>query len=169
MPLDSRTILVPGLSRANIKLNDVVHASGIATVVTANLPVVVERPEYFGSPNAPYVAGSDVFGRNGAGLHWTFPGGTTANRREFLLIYNPSVKTVTINATFYDSDGSVVTRSFSVAPTVRYNLDINRLLPGLTPEHSIVLSATNGVGFVAEQTVFAPDFSALDSTQGFAQ
>ncbi len=169
VPLDSRTILVPGLSRANIKLNDVLRASGIATVVTANLPVVVERPEYFGSPNVPYVAGSDVFGRNGAGLSWAFPGGTTTNRREFLLIYNPSAKTVSINATFYGSDGSVVTRSFAVPPTVRYNLDINRLLPGLMPEHSIVLSAANGVGFVAEQTVFAPDFSALDSTQGFAQ
>jgi len=168
-PLDSRTILVPGLSRANIKLNDVLRASGIATVVTANLPVVVERPEYFGSPNVPYVAGSDVFGRNGAGLSWAFPGGTTTNRREFLLIYNPSAKTVSINATFYGSDGSVVTRSFAVPPTVRYNLDIDRLLPGLMPEHSIVLSAANGVGFVAEQTVFAPDFSALDSTQGFAQ
>jgi len=52
---------------------------------------------------------------------------------------------------------------------VRYNVDVNRLVPGLSPEHSVVLSAANGVGFVAEQTVFAPDFSALDSTQGFAQ
>jgi len=26
----------------------------------------------------------------------------------------------------------------------------------------------NGLGFVAEQTVFAPNFSTLDSTQGVA-
>jgi len=168
-PLGSRTVAVDGLSRANIKLNDVVQASGIATIVTSNLPVVVERPEYFGSPNAPFVAGSDVFGRNGAGLRWAFPGGTTTGRSEFLLIYNPSVRTVTIDATFYASDGGVVTRRFDVPPTVRYNVDVNRLVPGLSPEHSVVLSAANGVGFVAEQTVFAPDFSALDSTQGFAQ
>jgi len=177
-PLGSITQAVSGLSRANVKLNDLtfngapLRASGIATIVTSNAPVVVERPEYFGSPNGAFVAGSDVFGRNGAGLSWAFPGGTTTDRSEFLLVYNPSARTATINATFYALDGTVKTQTFSVAPTVRYNVDINRLMPfipGITPEHSIVLSSTNGVGFVAEQTVFSPNFSTLDSTQGFAQ
>jgi len=174
--LGSRTILVPGLSRANIKLNDFLHASGIASVVTANAPIVVERPEYFGSPNAPGVAGSDVFGRNGAGIAWSFPGGTTSNsglvsarRREFLLIYNPSARTVVVDATFYGSDGAVMTRRIVIPPRVRHNVDVNRLVPGVTAQHGITLRGVNGVGFVAEQTIFAPDYSSLTSSQGVAQ
>ncbi len=175
--LGSRTLLVPALSRANLKLNDFLTADGIATIVTANAPVVVERPEYFGSPNAPDVAGSDVFGRNGAGVAWSFPGGDTttqggfasANRSEFLLIYNPSGQTVAVDATFYDSDGTVTTKRLYISPTIRYNVDVNRLVPGVTPQHGVTLRSVNGVGFVAEQTVFAPDFSSLSGTQGFAR
>ncbi len=175
--LGSRTLLVPALSRANLKLNDFLTADGIATIVTANAPIVVERPEYFGSPNAPDVAGSDVFGRNGAGVAWSFPGGDTttqggfasANRSEFLLIYNPSGQTVAVDATFYGSDGTLTTKRLYISPTIRYNVDVNRLVPDLTPQHGITLRSANGVGFVAEQTVFAPDFSSLTGTQGFAQ
>jgi len=166
--LARRTMYVPGLRRANIKLNDVLHASGVASVVTGNLPIVVERPEYFGSPNGRTIAGSDVFGRNGAGLRWAFPGGTTDGRSEFLLIYNPSARTVAIDVTSYGSTGRMTTRRFDVVPTSRGTIDVNRRFRGVTAQHGFVLHAVNGLGFVAEQTVFAPNFSTLDSTQGVA-
>jgi len=166
--LGRRTIYVPGLRRANIKLNDVLHASGIASVVTSDRPVVVERPEYFGSPNGRRIAGSDVFGRNGGSLRWAFPGGTTSRRSEFLLIYNPSAKMVAVDATGYGSNGRMMTRRFYVQPTTRATIDVNRRFAGLAAQHGIVLSAANGQGFVAEQTIFAPNFSTLDSTQGAA-
>jgi len=166
--LGRRTIDVPGLRRANIKLNDVLHASGIASVVTGAQPIVVERPEYFGSPNGRRVAGSAVFGRNGASLRWAFPGGTTSRRSEFLLIYNPSARMAVVDATGYGSTGRVMTRRFFVGPTTRATVDINRSFTGLAAQHGIVLRAANGQGVVAEQTIFAPDFSTLDSTQGAA-
>lgn len=166
--LGRRTIYVPGLRRANIKLNDVLHASGIASVVTSAQPIVVERPEYFGSPNGRRIAGSDVFGRNGAGLRWAFPGGTTTGRSEFLLIYNPSTRTAVVNATGYGANGRMMTRRFSVRPTTRATIDVNRSFAGLAAQHGIVLRAANGQGFVAEQTLFAPNFNTLDSTQGAA-
>jgi len=166
--LGRRTIYVPGLRRANIKLNDVLHASGIASVVTSAQPIVVERPEYFGSPNGRRIAGSDVFGRNGAGLRWAFPGGTTTGRSEFLLIYNPSARTAIVDATGYGANGRMMTRRFSVRPTTRATVDVNRSFAGLAAQHGIVLRAANGQGFVAEQTLFAPNFSTLDSTQGAA-
>ena len=167
--LGSRTILVTGRSRANLKLNDLFNASGVASVVTSNQPIVVERPEYFGSPNGYRIAGSDVFGRNGAGVRWSFPGGDTQGHSEFLLVYNPSATTVPINVTAYGSNGSILTKSIAVPPTVRYNIDVGQLFPGLTAQHGIVLTSASGAGFVAEQTVFAPDHSTLQSTQGLAQ
>ncbi len=167
--LGSRTVLVAARSRANIKLNDTLNASGIASVVTSNQLIVVERPEYFGSPNGANVAGSDVFGRNGAGVRWSFPGGNTQGNSEFLLLYNPSGVTVPVDATFYGSDGQTATRRVYVAPTARYNIDVNRLLPGFAPIHGAVVRSANGQGFVAEQTVFAPDHTTLRSTEGLAQ
>jgi len=167
--LGSRTIVVDGRSRANIKLNDLFYASGVASVVTSNQPIVVERPEYFGSPNGYRVAGSDVFGRNGAGVRWSFPAGNTQGRSEFLLVFNPSATTVPIDVVAYGGNGQTLTRRVLVPPTVRYNIDVGQLFAGFDPQHGIVLQSASGVGFVAEQTVFAPDYSALRSTQGLAQ
>jgi len=168
-PLGSRTLLVPGLSRGNIKLNDTVNASGIASVVTSDQPVVVERPEYFGSPNGANIAGSDVFGRNGAGVRWSFPGGNTQGNSEFLLLYNPSSATVPVDVTFYGSNGQKITKHIDVQPTQRFTFDVNRLVPGLTPIHGAILSSTSPQGFVAEQTVFEPNHATLRSTEGLAQ
>jgi len=168
--LGSRTITVLGQSRGNFKENDYFNASGVAAVVTGDEPVVVERPEYFGSPNGANIAGSDVFGQNGAGVRSSFPGGnTTAGISEFLLIYNPSAVTIPIDATFYGADGTSRTVQVSVPPTVRYNIDVSQLVPGFAPIHGAVLRSLNGQGFVAEQTVFANNYTMLRSTQGLAQ
>ncbi len=168
--LGSRTITVLGQSRGNFKENDYFNASGVAAVVTSDQPVVVERPEYFGSPNGVNIAGSDVFGQNGAGVRSSFPGGnTTPGSSEFLLIYNPSAVTIPIDATFYGADGTHRTVQVSVPPTVRYNIDVSQLVPGFAPIHGAVLRSLNGQGFVAEQTVFANNYTTLRSTQGLAQ
>ncbi len=62
--------------------------------------IVVERPEYVGSSNGAHLAGSDVCGRYGAGVRWSFPSGNTQGNSAFLLLYNPSGVTVPVNATF---------------------------------------------------------------------
>ncbi len=167
--LGSRTLLVAPHSRANIKENDFLNASGIASVVTSDLPVVVERPEYFGSPNNAGIPGSDVFGRNGAGVRWSFPGGNTEGNSEFLLLYNPSAVTVPVDATFYGPKGETVTKRVYVTPTARYTLNVNTLIPGFAPIHGAVLRSASGQGFVTEQTVFAPTHTTLRSTEGLAQ
>ena len=167
--LGSRTLTVPGLSRANLKENDFLNASGIAAVVTSDLPVVVERPEYFGSPNDAGIAGSDVFGQNGASVRASFPDGDTNGHSEFLLVYNPSGVTEPIDVTFYGSNGALVTKRIEAPPTVRYTIDVGAFAPGFDPTHGASLRSVSGLGFVAEQTVFAPDHSTLRSTAALAQ
>jgi len=167
--LGSKTVVVAGLSRANLKLNDFLSASGIASVLTSDLPVVVERPEYFGSPNDASVAGSDVFGLNGAGVRWSFPGGDTGGSSEFLLVYNPSPLPVDIDVDLYGSNGQRLVKRVSVPPAVRYNINVNTLAPGFEPIHGAILRSASGQGFIAEQTVFTPNYSNLRSTQGLAQ
>jgi hypothetical protein len=46
---------------------------------------------------------------------------------------------------------------------------VNTLIPGFAPLHGVVLQSASDEGFVAEQTIFAPDHSTLRSTQGLAQ
>ena len=167
--LGRKTIVVAGLSRATIKLNDFVGASGIASVLTSNMPIVAERSEYFGAPTAPGIAGSDVFGSNGAGVSWSFPGGDTVRTSEFLLLYNPSAVTIPVDATLYGTNGITATKRIDVPPTVRFNVNVNTLIPGFAPLHGVVLRSASNQGFVAEQTIFAPDHSTLRSTQGLAQ
>ncbi len=167
--LGNRTITVAGLSRANIRLNGLVNASGIASTVMSDRPVIVERPEYFGSPNGTRVAGSVVFGRNGGAPRWSFAGGDTTGTSEFLLLYNPSPRAAPVTATFYGADGRLATVRVSIAARGRATLDVGRSVPGLAGLHGVTLASDDGQGFVAEQTVFAPNLSTLNSTQGFAQ
>jgi len=167
--LGSTTLTVAGLSRGNIRLNGLVHASGIASTVMSDRPVIVERPEYFGSPNGTRVAGSVVFGRNGGAPRWSFAGGGANGTSEFLLLYNPSPRLVGVMATFYGADGRTVQRRLTIAARGRATVDVRRSIPGLAGLHGVTLTSDGGTGFVAEQTVFAPNLSTLNSTQGFAQ
>lgn len=165
--LGSRTISVGRRSRAQINLADVAQGDRIAAVVTSNQAVVVERAEYTG-PYASAKSGSVVFGRNGAGVRWTFPAGnTTPGVDEALVLFNPSAVTVPVTATFYDSAGKTVTRQLTIAPTAHTEIAVNTL--GLAPQHGVVLQSGNGQGFIAEQGITTVDARIFRSTQGLAQ
>ncbi len=167
--LAGRTLRVAPLSRATLSVNRVLQASGVASVVMSDQPVVVERPEYFGSPNGVAVPGSDVFGRNGTGVKWSFPGGDMSGKNEFFLLYNPSLSAIPVDVTFYDVNDRSVTRRVVIPARARYTINVGGLALGLSTVNGAVLQSANGQGFVAEQTVFAPDHSSLQSTEGLAR
>jgi len=167
--LADRALRLAPRARATLTLNDILTASGVASVVTSDAPVVVERPAYFGSPNAARVAGSDVFGRNGPAPRWSFADGDTRDSREFLLLYNPTPRAVPVAVTFYGDTGAPTTRRIVVPADARSTLDVNRLRPHVAGLHGIVVRAPDGAGLVVEQTIFAPDHGALRGTQGLAQ
>jgi len=167
--LGRRALTVAAQSRATLKLNAFLKDRGIASLVTSDQPVLVERAEYVGSPNSPYVAGSDVFGRNGPAARWSFPGGPGMGLSESLPLYNPSAVTIPIDATFYGRNGETRLFHFTLAPHAHDTVAVHRVSADFAPERGITLRATNGRGFVAEQTLFSPDHRTLLSTQGFAQ
>jgi hypothetical protein len=165
--LGSRTVSVAPRSRFILNLGDVVHGGGIGASLTSDQAVVVERAEYIGAPDNA-LAASVVVGRNGAAMRWTFPGGTTVpDNDEVLDLFNPSAVTVPITATFYGSDGRMVTRQYTLQPTQRLIIPVNTL--GLTVFHGAVLQSANGQGFIAERGLSTLDSHLLLSTQGLAQ
>jgi len=173
--LGRRTLTVAGGARATLLVNNIVaNVSSVASVVTSDRPVVVERPEYFGSPNAGGVAGSDVFGRTGAARRWAVPGGTLASGdSEFLLLYNPSPRDIPVVITFYNTtNGRTATTTVTALATSRTTFDVNgfeRNGHPLAASHGATLQAGNNGGFVVERSVFGPNHGTLQATQGLAQ
>ncbi len=166
--LGARSLTVAARSRATLLLSTILRASSVAGVVTSDRPVVVEQPEYFGSPNATGVAGSVVLGRTATNTRWSFPyGDTSRGQSEFVLLYNPStLQTASVDVTVY-SGGARVTKRFSVGPTARYTLDMGRAFPRMRGRHGVTLRSANGQGFVAEQTLFATDRGTLIGTESY--
>ncbi len=168
--LGNQTIRIEPLHRGNLHLNEYVRSNAISTILSANVPVVAERPLYFGPPNGGPTGGSVVFGRNGTGTSWTFPAGNTVTMKEFLLLLNPSSQSADVTVRFYTTEGQIVSKSLSITPFTRYTLDVNRDVAGLPAgEHSAVVTSTNGVGIVVEQSIYDSVFRAGSSSQGIAQ
>jgi hypothetical protein len=169
--LASQTIVIEPRRRGNIRLNDLVHASGIATVLTSQVPVVAERPFYFGPPNVAATGGSDVFGRNGGGVSWLFPEGETAGTsREFLLLLNPGNVVAQVTVRFFGTGGQMVEQQLALPAKSRATLDVLRDVPALPPgQHSALVQSTNGVPIIAEQSIYADGFAGGDGVAGIAQ
>lgn len=148
----TRTVYVRGLAHAMLLLPDDPAVRDGGLVVTGDRPVVVARSTYAGNAGDAVVA-SDVFGYNGAGVQWDFSGGDTGVGRELLAVFNPSPHTATIEATFYGSNGVMSTLSLTLPPTQQSVVDVTARGLAPTPRYGVTLRATNGVGFVAEQTL----------------
>ncbi len=167
--LSTRALTVGSLRRSTLRYNDFLSASGIASVVTSDKKIVVERPEYFGSPNVPDIAGSDVVGRTATRVQWSFPGQDTRGKSEFLLFFNPSSVSIPVMITVYGATGTPVVRKVVILPSARYTFDVGRSVRGVATPHGEMVKSLNGQGFIAEQTVFAPNRRTLSSTEGLAQ
>jgi hypothetical protein len=181
VPLGNRTIVIEPLHRGNIKLNEIFpRGVRVATLLSSSVPVVAERPLYFGPPNSvgasstqfgrsSPASGSDVFGRNGGGVRWTFAGGNTApGFDEFVLLFNPNLTRADVSAVFYTPDGKTVRQSYSLEPMSRETIYVNSIDGLPRGHHGIVLTTTNGRAFIAEQTLLYRGISAASSTQGIA-
>jgi hypothetical protein len=165
-----RTVRLNGPGRAQIALPSTGPARGAAGVLTSDQPLVVERPEYGGSPNGLRTAGSAVLGRNGVAPRWSFPASDTRRgEREVLLLTNPSAATVRVVVTRYGSDGRTVQRHATLPPHGQSTLDVGRSFPAATGVHGESVTSTNGDGFLAEQMVFAASGSTVQRTEGLAQ
>jgi hypothetical protein len=171
--LGNDTIVIDPLRRGNIKVNNFVRSSGIATILTSSTPVLAERPLYFGAPNSPNApaGGSDVYGRNGGGVTWLFPEGNTGgNFDEFLLLQNPSTQAAAVMVQFFQTNGQPVGYNVVLPPRSRATIDVRRDVPALPPGlHSAMVRSTGGVPIIAEQSIYSDNFTKGDGEAGIAQ
>jgi len=173
-PLGNATIVIDPLHRGTLRLNKVVTAGAFATFVTASVPIVAERPMYTGNPNGSYPSGTDVLGSNGGYTAATFADGSTEPRtHEDILLLNPTAKVLLLFVQVFSSSGMHgVQTTLRIPPLAKHSIDIAALLHGQPPgNHGAVLRSLNGVGFVAEQTIYTMQNGRLTlrSTQALVQ
>ena len=131
--------------------------AAVSTTVASDVPVVVERAVYWGDASGWY-EGHDSFGVTDAGLTWGLAEGRSGlapGYQTYVLVANPSGTAAQISVTFLRETGAPVVKTFSVAPTSRFNIDVSSEAPELGGErYGVVVDSSNNVPIVVERAMY---------------
>ncbi len=138
--------------------NEVGPDKDVSCIVTANSPLVVERPMYFNytsqASGAVWQGGHDVLGVNEPSLSWYFAEGCTkANFEEYLCLVNPGDADAAIDIYYMPTDGKVITKKETVKAHARKTVFVNNDA-GPNKELSVKIVSTNNVPIVAERPLY---------------
>jgi len=140
-------------SRFSLKVNDYVQFSEVSTRVVADEPIVAERAMYFNYHGTN--DGSASVGLPQPAQRWYFAEGYTAESFDtFILIENPNDEIAQVKCTFMLPGGKTIEQSASVGACSRTTIAVDQI-PGLSStEVSTLVESTNGVGIVADRSVY---------------
>jgi hypothetical protein len=137
-PPVTRTVTIPARARLTVNIEALTPAApelanaAVATQVTAALPIIVERAQYWPfAPNQWYEAHNSA-GVTAAARHWGLAEGRVGNPtgfppaayQTFILLANPGGAPTTATLTFLRSDGTTVQRTVTVAAFSRYTVAV---------------------------------------------
>jgi hypothetical protein len=153
--------VVPANARltTNIEAEDDIrlHNAAVSTVVTSDQPIIAERSMYWPGAAQPWGEGHNSFGVVEAGLHWGLAEGRTGgplNFHSYILLANPQSTAATVTITLLREQGAPVTRTYTVPPTSRFNID-SAAIPELHDESfGAEIQVTNGVPIIVERSMY---------------
>jgi hypothetical protein len=134
----TKTVRAAGRLTVNPEFEDPGLANtAFGTQVVSDVPIVVERAQYW--PFAPdqWYEAHNSFGTTSLGTTWGLAEGRvggTNNYQTYILLANPGSAPADVTITFLRSNGSTVTKSFTVDPVSRFNVAPGP--GGLVPELS---------------------------------
>jgi hypothetical protein len=154
--IGTRTLTIGALRRGSLAVNSVTHASSVAAVIQSDVPLVVERMMYTGSPNGDTGGGTDVLAAAKPVAGWAFASGdTNSGHKEFDVLFNPGNAATTVLATWYSAGGQLVQQRFSLPAHARVTIDVVLAALALPAgSHGLVLQSVDGASFVAEQALY---------------
>jgi len=170
----TKTYTVAGHSRFNIWVNveQFPEGSGITPLastdvsaivaVTNGVSIIVERAVYLTRGGQFFAAGHESAGVTSPALSWFLAEGNTGPYFDlFVLIANPNAQAAQISADYLLTDGTVITRTYTVDPTSRFNIWVDLEDPRLEDAAvSTTVRSTNGVPVIVERAMWWPgDFS----------
>lgn len=155
--LIARDYAVPAWGRRKIFVDKVpgMEAAAFSTTVRSlnGVGIVAERSMYFDYLGRD--GGHNVVGARAASTRWLFAEGRTGPKVAMkLIVQNPSSSSAAIKAEFFRPGAGRVTRRFTIGAGRRLTINVNKV-PGLrATEVSTRIRSTNGIGVVAERTMY---------------
>ena len=145
----TQSIGIPGQSRVEVNVNNVVNGASHATAIIANGPIVAERQDFFNNVNT--VMGSEtVMGADNNSTAWYFAqSDPTGGHRTTLAIANPTMSAVQVQVVYYPTRGAPILKSYTVAANSRLSINLASDA-GTSQSVGIAVYASGPV--VAEQT-----------------
>jgi hypothetical protein len=130
-----------------------------ALAVTNGVPVIVERAMYRAVGGQLFGAGHESAGVAAPALQWYFAEGATGPFFDlFFLVANPHGEVSRVEARYLKPDGSVVLRTYDVAPASRFNIWVDLEGPELADTAvAATFRVTNGVPVVIERAMWWGD------------
>jgi len=152
---------VPANSRFTLPVDGIpeLAATDVSAVIESlnGVPIIVERAMY-SSAAGPFAAGHDSAGVTGPATEWFFAEGATGSFFDlFLLLANPNATDAAVQATYLLPSGATVVKNYLVPATRRQTVYVALEDPALADTAvSIKLQVTNGVGIIAERSMWWP-------------
>jgi autotransporter-associated beta strand protein len=159
------TVTVPKTIPANARLTTNIeaeadtrlHNAAVSTVVTSDVPIIVERSMYWPGAVRPWGEAHNSFGVVSAGTTWGLAEGRVGgllNFHTFILLANPQTTAAAVQVTFLREGAAPIVQTYTVPPTSRFNIDSSGV-PGLKDESfGAVISVTNGVPIIVERSMY---------------
>jgi hypothetical protein len=160
------TVTVPKVVLANARLTTNIeteadarlHNAAVSTVVSSDQPIIAERSMYWPGAAVPWGEGHNSFGVVDAGLHWGLAEGRVGgplNFHTYMLLANPQTTAANVTVTFLRENGAgVVTKSFIVPPTSRFNIDTSTIAELHDEAFGADIQVTNAVPIIVEESMY---------------
>jgi hypothetical protein len=160
----TRTRTMASNSRLTVPVADedpLLRRANVSTRVTSDVPVIVERAMYWPAPFAAWAEAHNSFGMTETAVKWGLAEGRVGGPHAFetyILLANPGTTATEVRITFLRTDGTTVVKDYTVAPTSRFNVPVNSVVPELAHEHfGAVIEVVNGVPIAVERAMYNND------------
>jgi autotransporter-associated beta strand protein len=138
----SRPFTVPAAGRLTINIegeDPSLANAAVATQVTADQPVIVERAQYWPDPAPLWYEAHNSFGVTSLGQKWGLAEGRQgglAGYQTYVLLANPGDMAAQVTITFLRENGAPFDKTFIVQARSRFNVDMGpgALVPELVDE-----------------------------------
>jgi hypothetical protein len=146
---------VPANSRRTFYINDIpgLAAAAFSTVITADVGILAERAMYLNTGERLWEGGTVGRGATSLDTTWSFAEGATGFFHTYLLLGNPGVSETSVTVRYQLADGTVVTKTYTVAPQSRRTIDVGGEDP-LLQAATFGIAVTSTLPIVAERAMW---------------
>jgi autotransporter-associated beta strand protein len=132
--------------------------AALSTIVASDVPIVSERSMYWPGDATPFGEGHNSSGVVATATRWGLAEGRIGTPRHFttyILLANPTTNAAQVTVTYLREAGAAVTKTYTVPPTSRFNIDVASAVPELHDENfGARIEVTNSVAIAVERSLY---------------